>query len=120
MLVKTLTSVLAIGLVTLTLFAAAYPAHAANRHSPRWQVTEQVAQACLSRRQIRAAVRSGLAIPLSQLIAVIRATVAGQVLPQPQLCNAGGRLVYLINILNGSGQVQQLTIDAGSGNILGY
>jgi len=108
-----------LALATLSLGGAS--AHADGRASPRYQSADRlVAQACLTRQQIRAAVQSGQAIPLSELIATIQATVAGQVLPQPQLCRSGSGLVYLVNILTGNGQVQQLTIDAGSGTILGY
>ncbi len=110
-----------IGVALLVALSATGGAPAAGRFSLGFDLPQPViAQACLSQRQIRAAVQSGAAIPLSRLISSIRATVAGQVLPQPQLCRSGGRLVYLINVLSGNGQVQQLTIDAGSGTILGY
>ena len=122
MLMKALATVgilVLLALATLSLGGAS--ARADGRGSLRYQSADRlVAQACLTRQQIRAAVQSGRAIPLSELIATIQATVAGQVLPQPQLCRSGGGLVYLVNILTGKGQVQQLTIDAGSGTILGY
>ncbi len=78
-----------------------------------------LAQGCLSWQQARAAVQSGLAIPLSQVIIRIRNATGGQVLPPPQLCSSGGRLVYLINVLTDN-QVRSLTVDAASGSILGY
>jgi uncharacterized membrane protein YkoI len=63
---------------------------------------------------MRAAVQGGQAIPLSSVLGQIRAT--GQVLSTPQLCNMGGRLVYLVNVLV-NGQVTHLQVDAQSGSI---
>jgi uncharacterized membrane protein YkoI len=73
------------------------------------------AQACLSQSDVRAAVQSGRAIPLSGLLGQIRATVGGEVLSS-SLCDYGGRLMYLVNVLSG-GQVTRLTVDAQSGAI---
>ena len=106
--------------------APAYAGAAAIGSEPAYEGTAAadgaavLAQACLSGGQARAAVQSGRAIPLSQLISRIRAAAGGQVLPQPQLCASGGRLVYLINVLTGNGQIRSLTVDAASGSILGY
>jgi uncharacterized membrane protein YkoI len=73
------------------------------------------AQACLSQSDVRAAVDSGRAIPLSSVLGQIRATVGGEVLSS-SLCDYGGQLVYLVNVLSG-GQVTRLTVDAQSGAI---
>ena len=50
----------------------------------------------------------------------IRKAAGGEILPPPQLCNVGGQLVYLVNVLDRDGQVTRLTVDAASGAILGY
>jgi hypothetical protein len=77
-------------------------------------VSSPVAANCLSAGQVRAAVQGGQAIPLSSVLGQIRAT--GQVLSSPQLCNMGGRLVYLVNVLV-DGRVTHLQVDAQSGSI---
>jgi len=129
MFVRILTA-LAVCVTLLAELAIVAPAHArapsngydgARSASP---VTESdgrliLAQACLSRDEIRAAVKSGQAQPLSRLIGQIQARAGGEVLPNPQLCRAGGRLVYQVNVLTGGGKVRQLIVDAASGAIQG-
>ena len=77
------------------------------------------AQGCLSTGDIRAAVAKGEATPLSGIISQIEAATGGQVQSFPQLCNIGGRLVYLVNVLTG-GKLQRVQVDARSGSIMGY
>ena len=55
-----------------------------------------------------------------QIHAAIRAAANGEILPPPQLCNVGGRYVYLVTVLTRGGQVTRRTVDASSGSILGY
>ena len=76
------------------------------------------AQACLSQSDTRAAVESGQVIALSSVLGQIRDSVGGDILSSPSLCNLGGRLVYLVNVLV-DGQVMRLQIDAQTGAI-GY
>jgi hypothetical protein len=78
------------------------------------------ADGCLSPGEARAAAQSGQIVPLSRIIGQIRAAANGEILPPPQLCNVGGRYVYLVNVLTRGGQVTRLTVDASSGSILGY
>jgi uncharacterized membrane protein YkoI len=78
------------------------------------------ADGCLSPSEARSAAQSGQIVPLSRIIGQIRAAANGEILPPPQLCNIGGRYVYLVNVLTRGGQVTRLTVDASSGNILGY
>jgi len=78
------------------------------------------ADGCLSPADARAVAQSGEIMPLSRIIGQIRAAGNGEILPPPQLCNIGGRYVYLVNVLTRDGQVTRLTVDASSGNILGY
>lgn len=68
---------------------------------------------CLSTDQARSLLQSGQVAPISQL----RAQIApyGEIVGIPQLCQSGGRYVYIVNVLNRSGQVQRLTVNAGSG-----
>jgi hypothetical protein len=82
-------------------------------------VTSAAAQGCLSAGDARAAVQSGDVVPLSRVLGKIRAAGGGEVLPTPQLCNVGGRLVYMVNVLTSSGAIKRLTVDARSGNISG-
>ena len=81
---------------------------------------DRTAQAagCLSSSEARAAVQSGQALPLSQMLGRIRSAAGGEIVPPPQLCNQSGHLVYIVNVLSG-GKVTKLTVDAKSGSILG-
>jgi uncharacterized membrane protein YkoI len=74
------------------------------------------AQSCLSQDQVRAAVDSGAAISLSDVVGQIRAQVGGEILSSPMLCDYGGRLVYVVNVLS-DGQVTRLNVDAQTGAI---
>ncbi|HMN88186.1 MAG TPA: hypothetical protein PKA74_19700 [Bauldia sp.] len=60
---------------------------------PLGPATEARAQGCLSPAEARQAVQAGQALPLSRMLKAIRQAVGGEILPPPQLCNAGGRLV---------------------------
>lgn len=75
-------------------------------------------QSCLSAEAARYALQSGQVAPVSQL----RAQIApyGEIAGIPQLCQRGGRYVYIVNVLSRNGQVRQLTVDAASGAILNY
>jgi uncharacterized membrane protein YkoI len=77
------------------------------------------ADGCLSPSEARTVAQSGQIVPLSHVIGQIRAAANGEILPPPQLCNIGGRYVYLVNVLTRDGQVTRLTVDASSGNIIG-
>lgn len=91
----------------LALFAA----------DPSGQLTGAAhAQSCLSQGDARQAVASGQAVPLSGLLGQIRAAVGGDILPSPQLCNVGGRLVYVVNVIS-NGQVTRVQVDAKSGRV---
>jgi hypothetical protein len=81
--------------------------------------TAAAAQGCLSAGDIRAAVAKGEATPLSGIISQIEAATGGQVQSFPQLCNVGGRLVYIVNVLTG-GKLKRIQVDAQSGSIMGY
>lgn len=73
-----------------------------------------LADGCLSQGEARQAVQSGQAVTFSQL----RGGIPGEVL-SAQLCNSGGRLVYLVNVLVDGGQVKRLRVDAQSGAVSG-
>src|SRR6478736_6014109 len=72
------------------------------------------AQACLSPGQARQAAQSGQIMPLSRVLNQIRKAGQGEIVPPPQLCNIGGRYVYVVNVLSKNGQVTQLTVDAAT------
>jgi len=79
-----------------------------------------LAQGCLSAKETRSAVENGKAVSLSKMVKRIQKATGGEILPTPQLCNDGGRLVYLVKVLRPDGSVETLTVDADSGNISGY
>lgn len=79
-----------------------------------------LAQGCLSSGDARDAVKAGQAQPLSRMLKTIRNATGGEILPPPQLCNEGGRLVYYVNVMAPNGQVSRVVVDAASGSILGY
>ncbi len=79
-----------------------------------------MAQGCLSSKEARSAVENGKAVSLSKMVKRIQKATGGEILPTPQLCNNGGRLVYLVKVLRPDGSVETLTVDADSGNISGY
>jgi hypothetical protein len=72
------------------------------------------AQACLSQNEVRAAVDSGRAIPLSSVLGQLRAT--GEVLSSPMLCDFSGQLMYVVNVL-ANGQVTRVYVNAANGAI---
>jgi uncharacterized membrane protein YkoI len=75
------------------------------------------AEGCLSAGDARAAVAGGRAIPLSSVLASIRAAVPGDIVSQ-QLCEFGGRLVYLVDVYSRvSASTTHVQIDAQTGSI---
>jgi len=75
------------------------------------------AQSCLSQSQVLAAVQSGQAVSLANFLgAISAATGGGQVLSSPMLCDFGGQLMYVVNVLSG-GQVTRLHVNAQTGAI---
>lgn len=68
------------------------------------------AQGCLSNREIQEAISSGQVI--SPYEAVERAGYASSDVLDFQLCDQGGRLVYIIQVLSPSGEAQNLVLDA--------
>jgi hypothetical protein len=74
------------------------------------------AQACLSQNDVRAAVESGRAIPLSSVLGQIRASVGGEILSSPMLCDFGGQLMYVINVLS-AGNIVRVQVSAANGAI---
>jgi hypothetical protein len=75
------------------------------------------AQSCLSQGEVQAAVQSGQAVSLANFLGTIKAaTGGGEVLSSPMLCNVGGQLVYVVNVLSG-GQVTRLHVNAQTGAI---
>lgn len=75
---------------------------------------------CLSPNQARAAAQQGQILPMSSIIGSIKAAAGGEILPPPQLCQSGGRYVYIVNVLQPNGQVKKITVDAASGDIIGH
>lgn len=79
-----------------------------------------LAQGCLSSKEARSAVQTGQAVSLSKMVKRIQQATGGEILPTPQLCSMGGRLVYMVKVLRPDGSVETLTVDAASGSIAGY
>ena len=82
-------------------------------------VEPALADGCFSAKETRSAVQSGQAVSLSRMVKRIQQETGGEILPTPQLCDRGGRLVYMVRVLRPDGSVQALTVDAASGNISG-
>lgn len=75
------------------------------------------ADQCLSATETRAAVANGQAVPLSSVLRQLRATLRGDIVGQ-QLCDMGGRLVYLIDVYSSAdAKTTHVQIDAASGAI---
>ncbi|BCP52842.1 hypothetical protein K32_14590 [Kaistia sp. 32K] len=74
-------------------------------------------ESCLSQGEARQAVQRGDAISLSE----IRGSVAGNggEVVSAQLCKAGNRLIYVVNVLGEGGEVKRVRVDARDGSIVG-
>lgn len=68
---------------------------------------------CLSGAEARSAVSSGQALPLGN----VAGGLGGEVV-KAQLCRRGGKLVYVVGVLQSSGQVVRKVVDAKSGRVL--
>jgi hypothetical protein len=69
------------------------------------------AQACLDKREIQEAVSSGQILSLDAVLAQAGVDPSAEIL-NVQVCDAGGRLVYIIGVLSTDGQAQNLTLSA--------
>ncbi|MFD1252731.1 MULTISPECIES: hypothetical protein [Devosia] len=69
------------------------------------------AQACLDRYQIQEAVASGQIQSLDAVLASNGVDGRAEIL-NVQVCDQGGRLVYIIGVLNPDGTAQNLTLGA--------
>lgn len=69
------------------------------------------AQACLDKRQIQEAVSSGQIMSLDAVLAQAGVDSSSDIL-NVDVCDDGGRLVYVIGVLSSDGQAQNLTLDA--------
>lgn len=69
------------------------------------------AQACLDNRAIQQAVSSGEIMSLAQVLSSAGIDSSSEVL-SVQVCDQGGRLVYIIGVLTGSGEAQNLVLNA--------
>jgi hypothetical protein len=109
---RTISSILLLGLLAGPGFAAtglATPSLAAERRHG----------ACLDRAEQRAAVASHRAIPLALAIRSLHMRGHRAEVVRAELCERGGRLVYVLTLLPRSGKVTRAVIDAGSGNPVG-
>ena len=88
---KTLTTVVA-------LLALAFGAHGASA-------------ACLDNRQIQEAVASGEIMSLAGVLRSAGVDSDSDIL-SVQVCDQGGRLVYVIGVLSSSGEARTLEVDA--------
>jgi hypothetical protein len=104
---RTLFSLILLGLLAGPGFAA--PSDAAER--PR--------SACLDKAEQRAAVASHRAIPLALAIRSVHLRGLRAEVVRADLCQRGGRLVYVLTLLPRSGKVTRAVIDAGSGDPIG-
>ena len=85
--------------------AAASPAAGAERNR------------CLSPEERRAKIASHQVVPLARAIRAAKVRRAEVV--RASLCERGGKLVYLLTVLLRDGKVARVTVDAGSGTVIG-
>lgn len=69
------------------------------------------AQGCLDNRQIQEAVASGEIMSLADVLASAGIDGSAEIL-NVQVCDDGGRLVYIIGVLTPSGEAQNLVLSA--------
>lgn len=69
------------------------------------------AQACLDKRQIQEAVASGQIMSLDTVLVSAGVDPSAEIL-NVQVCDQGGRLVYVIGVLSADGQAQNLVLSA--------
>jgi hypothetical protein len=69
------------------------------------------AQGCLDRRQIQEAVSSGQIMSLDAVLASNGVDPGAEIL-SVEVCDEGGRLVYVIGTLSPDGQAENLTLSA--------
>jgi hypothetical protein len=69
------------------------------------------AQACLDNRQIQESIASGQIMSLADVLASAGIDSNTEVL-SVQVCDEGGRLVYVIGVLSPSGEAQNLVLSA--------
>ncbi len=74
-------------------------------------VPAALAQACLDRYQIQEAVASGQIRSLDAVLAAAGVDGSTTVL-NVEVCDEGGRLVYIVGVLNPDGSAQNLVLDA--------
>ena len=65
----------------------------------------------------RRAVEQGRALPLADLVAKVTAQTPGKVI-EVELEDEDGKLVYDLKMLSPQGQLQEIEVDAATGNIL--
>ena len=81
-------------------------------------MTERGAQTCLSDAELREEVAAQKAIAQSEALKVAKAAVAAEPV-RARLCRRDGALVYVITALAKDGKVTRITLDAGTGRVLG-
>lgn len=69
------------------------------------------AQACLDNRQIQEAVASGQIMSLADVLASAGVDGSAEIL-SVQVCDEGGRLVYIVGVLTPQGEAQNLVMSA--------
>lgn len=70
------------------------------------------AQACLDKQQIQEAVSSGQIMSLYEVLTANGIDPNAEIPNPVQVCDEGGRLVYVIGVLSPDGQAQTLTLSA--------
>ncbi|HZL30390.1 MAG TPA: hypothetical protein VFC54_04935 [Pseudolabrys sp.] len=83
------------------------------------RAAEEGRGACLRKAEQRAAVATHRAVPLARAIRSLHMRGRRAEVVRAELCDRGGRLVYVLTLLPRSGKVTRATIDAGNGEPLG-
>lgn len=76
------------------------------------------ADACLPRREAIATVLNGRAMPLRHIRGTAEQAARGEMI-NAELCYRGGQLVYVVTVLNTTGKVVYVSLDAANGQVIG-
>lgn len=98
------------GLALAVLMALSSPGTATAQGYP--------ADTCLPRREAIAAVLNGRAMPLRRIRGAAEQAARGEMI-NAELCLRGGQLVYVVTVLNTTGKVVYVSLNATNGQVIG-
>jgi hypothetical protein len=72
---------------------------------------------CLSGNEQRAAIGTGMAVPLASVMSMLH--LAPREVVKARLCQEPDRLIYMLTLLGRDGRVKRATVDAANGAVVG-